>query len=248
MESKRNNDSIIAAAVTFAVALAILLFLFFGGMSFDRQLLAESSTPEIAPEEEELFIEPEILRDLGEPDAVNHDAPAPAFKGEPEPSETDNTKLVVPDKNPKPAPPIEKPITQTKESPVKATTPSVSDEEKQKVTSSVAKGFSGRNGASEGKDGVNGAGGSGTGVAGTASGRTFLNCPRPDVTLQHKTVVKVNVVIDQDGNVISASAAGAAASAEIRKKCEQAAKGAKWSPKKGAGETRGSITFTITPR
>lgn len=247
-ENKRQNkDRLVAAAVTFAAALLILLFLFFGGMTFDRQLLAESSTPEIMDEDEELFIEPEILEELGEPDAVTHDAPAPAFKGEPEPDVKDNTKLVVPGQNPKPAPPVEKPVTQTKESPVKSTEPSVTKEEKQKVTSSIAKGFSGRNGASEGKNTQgNGAGGSGTGISGNANGRTFLGCPKPDVTLQHKTVVKVSVVIDAAGNVISASASGGA-DATIRRKCEAAAKSAKWSEKKGAGETRGTITFTITP-
>ena len=81
--NNKNKDSIIAAAVTFAVALLLLLFLFFGGMTFDRSQLAASSIPEIAPEEEELFIEPEILQDLGEENAIVEDAPAPAFKGEP---------------------------------------------------------------------------------------------------------------------------------------------------------------------
>lgn len=66
------------------------------------------------------------------------------------------------------------------------------------------------------------------------------------MTLRNKTTVTVSVVIDSDGNVISAKASGGA-SASIRRACEQAAKGAKWSPKKGAGETRGSISFTITP-
>lgn len=244
-DSRQKKDSIIAAAATFLIALAILLFLFFSGLSFDKELMAQSSIPE--PEEEELFIEPELLEDLGEPDAVNHDSPAPAYKGEPEPAETDNTKLVVPGENPKPAPPVEKPTTQTKESPVKATTPSVTDEEKKKVTSSVAKGFSGRNGASEGKTGDNGAGGTGAGISGNANGRTFISCPKPDVTLQHPITVKVSVVIDASGKVTSASASGGA-DASIRRKCEQAARQAKWTEKKGAGDTRGTITFNIYPK
>ena len=247
MNNKQKKDSYIAAGVTTVVMLLILLFLYFGGYSFDRQLLAESSTPEIAPEEEEIFLEPEILRDLGEENATHNDAPAPAFQGEPEPSETDNTKLVVPGENPKPAPPIEKKVTTKKESPVKATEPSVTKEEKQKVTSSVAKGFSGRNGTPEGNSGTDGAGGTGMGIRGSANGRTFRGCPSPDVSLRHKTTVKVAVVIDADGNVTSATASGGS-SAQIRRACEQAARGAKWSAKKGAGETRGTITFTITPR
>lgn len=85
------------------------------------------------------------------------------------------------------------------------------------------------------------------GITGNASGRTFKGCPKPDVTLRNKTTVTVSVVIDADGNVTSAKASGGS-SAAIRRACEQAARGAKWSAKKGAGETRGSITFTITPR
>lgn len=247
MNSREKKDSLIAAAVTFAAALIILLFLFFGGMRFDRALLAESSVPEIQDdEEEELFIEPELM-DLGEPDATNHDSPAPMQQGEPEPDVTDRTKLVVPGTNPKPAPPVEDVIKTTKESNVQATTPPITEEERQKVTSSVAKGFSGRNGTPEGKTGSAGAGGDGVGINGNANGRTFLGCPKPDVTLRHKTVVKVTVVIDADGNVTKASASGGA-DASIRKKCEQAARSARWSAKKGVAETHGSITFTITPR
>lgn len=244
-KKKDHKADWIAAIVTFIAILIILLFLFFGSISFDRALLASSSIPEMQSDEE-LFIEPE-LTDLGEPDAINNDAPAPAFKGEPEPAETDQTKLVVPGDNPKPAPPVEKLISSTKESDVKTTTPSVTKEEKSKVTSSIAKGFSGRNGASEGTSGNSGSGGTGSGVSGNANGRTFLGCPVPDVTLRNKTIVTVNVVINADGKVISASASGSA-DASIRKKCEAAARNAKWSAKKGAGETRGSIRFTIVPK
>lgn len=245
--SQEQKDKSIAAAITFVVMLLIILSLFFGKVSFDREQLAEASTPEISMEEEELFLEPEILKPLGEEDAVVNDAPAKAFKGEPEPAETDNTKLVVKGENPKPAPPVEKHVTTPKESPVQATEPTISKEEKQKVTSTVANAFSGRNGATEGTNGNNGAGGTGMGISGNASGRTFLGCPKPDVTLRNKTTVTVSVVIDAEGKVISANASGGA-SAAIRRACEQAARGAKWSAKKGAGESRGTITFTITPR
>ena len=245
MKDNNRKADIIAAAVTMLATLIILLFLFTGSLNFDRALLASSSIPEIQ-DEEEIFIEPELM-DLGEPDATEHDTPAPAFKGEPEPAETDNTKLVVPGDNPKPAPPTEKLVTQKQESPVKATEPTVSKEEKSKVTSKMAKSFSGRNGATEGKNGSSGAGGTGTGVSGNANGRTFLGCSLPDVTLRTKTVVKVNVVINADGKVISANASGSA-DASIRRKCEAAARTAKWSAKKGVAETRGSITFTIVPK
>ena len=247
MTSREKKDSAIAAGVTFIVALLLLLFLFTGSLGFDRALLAASSEPEVAePEEEELFIDPELL-DLGEENAVTKDAPAPAFQGEPEPAEEDKAEVVEPGENPKPAPPTPKPVTQKKESPVKATEPSATDKERSKATSTVAKGFSGRNGVADGKAAESvGSGGTGVGVAGNARGRTFTTCPKPDVSLRHKTVVTVSIVVDASGRVTSASASGNA-SAEIRRKCEQAALQARWTEKKGAGETRGTITFTITP-
>lgn len=243
---RQKRDSIIAAAITFVAVLLILLLLFVGGMSVERRELAKDSTPELM-QDEETFLEPEILQDLGEPDATANDAPAPVEQGEPELAPVENTKLVVKGDNPKPAPAVEKKVTTTKESPVKATEPQVTKEEASKITSSMANKFSGKNGATEGTAGSNGSGGTGIGIKGNANGRNFLGCNKPDISLQHKTTVKVSVVIDAEGKVISATASGGA-SASIRRACEAAARTAKWSAKKGAGETRGSITFTITPK
>lgn len=248
--NNKNKDSIIAAAVTFAVALLLLLFLFFGGMTFDRSQLAASSIPEIAPEEEELFIEPEILQDLGEENAIAEDAPAPAFKGEPRQADEEQTKLVVPGKNEKPAPPVEKPVTQHKESPVKATEPPKTSEEKKTVTSKMANKFPGRNGTSSGTSGTSGAGGTGVGISGSVSGRTFKGCPKPSVELQNKVVVEVRVTIDAAGRVTAATARSKSgkASASILRACEQAARGARWSEDKDTPSAKGTLTFTITPR
>ena len=86
---REDKDRAIAAGLTFFVALILLLVLFFGGISYDRQLLAESSTPELLPVEEELFIEPELV-DLGEEASVNHNPkPAPPRKGAPAPAPED---------------------------------------------------------------------------------------------------------------------------------------------------------------
>lgn len=244
------KNSLIAAVVTFAVALLVLLFLYFGGMHFDRQELAVASTPEIVAEEEELFIEPEIVEDLGERDAVEHDQPAPAFKGEPEQAEEENTKLVVPGKNPKPSPPVEKPVTQQKESPVKATEPSKNEEEKKKVTSKLANKFSGKNGSETGTSGNSGAGGTGIGISGSVTGRTFKGCPKPSVELQNKVVVEVRVTIDAAGRVTKATARSKQGnpSSAILRACEQAARGARWSDDKDTPSANGILTFTITPK
>ena len=109
-----NKDRAIAAGITFIALLILILFLFKGGMSFQRIELAEASTPEIMlPEdEEETFIEPEILKVQGEPDATENDAPAPVEQGEPVKAPVENTKIVEPGENTKPAPQIEKKITQ----------------------------------------------------------------------------------------------------------------------------------------
>lgn len=248
IKDNNNKDRLIAAGVTFLAALIILLFLFTGGLHYQRAQLAEASVPELMEpdDDEELFLQPELLAEQGEPDATAQDAPAPAEQGEPD-NGPENTKLVVPGDNPKPAPQIEKKITQTAESPVKATNPPATKEEPSRVSSELANKFSGKNGTPAGKTGSNGSGGDGQGVTGTANGRVFKGCNMPDVALRHKTTVKVSVVIDAEGNVIKATASGAP-DASIRRACEQAARSARWSAKKGAAETYGTITFTITPK
>jgi len=249
MALEKKSDSIIAAAVTFVVTLLILLFLVFGGMSFDPDQLAVSSSPELAPDEE-LFIEPEIMRDLGEENATMQDAPAPAFKGEPEQAETENTKLVVPGKNENPTPPVEKPVSHKTESQVKATEPPKTSKEKKTVTSKMANKFSSHNGTSTGTSGTSGAGGTGVGISGIVSGRTFKGCPKPNVELQNKVVVEVRVTIDANGRVTTAKARSKSgkASGSIIRACEQAARSARWSEDKDTPSARGTLTFTITPR
>lgn len=241
-----DKDRAIAAFFTFLIALVILLVLFFGGISWNSDAITKAPAAELM-EDEELFIEPELV-ELGEENAVNNNKPAPAMKGEPDPAPEDKAEIIEPGPKPEPAPPKPKLNTQKKESTMKVEEPSQTDKERQKATSSVASKFSTKNGAVEGTDkGTSGAGGTGIGVSGNAHGRSFISCPKPDVALRHKTIVTVNVVIDAEGKVTEASATGSA-DASIRRKCEAAARQARWSAKKGATSTRGSITFTITPR
>lgn len=245
--TRAEKDRAIAAAATFGVALVLLLVLFAGGLTWDRDALAKASTPEIMPDDE-LFIEPELV-ELGEETSVTHDKPAPTLKGEPEPAPEDHAEIVEPGPKPDPKPkPVRNEITQKRESKIQKEEASKTDKERQQATSSVASKFATKNGAPEGSDkGTSGAGGTGVGVSGNAHGRSFISCPKPDVALRHKTVVTVNVVIDAEGRVTEATATGSA-DASIRRKCESAARQARWSAKKGASSTRGSITFTITPR
>lgn len=248
MNKSEKRDSLIAAGVTLLVLVLLVLGMLFGGLTYNSNLV-KASIPENM-EEEEIFLDPELLletnKSIGEEDAVNHDSPAPEVKGEPVPSEIEQPHTQIKGTNPNPAPEIHEHITSTKESAVQTTTPSQKEEEK--AASSMAGKFGNKPGAADGKfDSTSGSGGVGSGVTGKMSGRQFLGCPLPDVTLANRTVVTVSITVDADGKVTSATASGAA-DRSIRKKCEEAAMKAKWSPKKGATSTRGSITFTIIPR
>ena len=241
---QENKDRIIAGTITAVVVALILVFLFVVGIGWDKAALSQSSIPE-EQSDEELFLDPELL-DLGETQTDMIDAPAPSEIGEPELAEQENPEPVVKGENPKPTPPQEKIITQSKDSPVKKTEPNATDRELKKVTSTVANSFSAKNGKTDGKFNSSGSGTTGVGVTGSARGRSFIGCPKPVVELTRKTTVVVNIQVDEDGKVISASAGGSA-NADIRRKCEQAAMQATWSKKPGSGITPGTITFTITP-
>lgn len=241
------KDRLVAAAITLLAVILILLCLIFGHFTSVMPELAAESTPELmAPEDEELFIEPEVLRDLGEPEAVAKDAPAPVEQGEPKPAPVENNKLVSPGENHKPAPQTEKLISSKKESPVKTTEPPVSKEEPSAISSAMANKFPGKNGQPSGSTGSNGAGGSGSGINGHANGRSFLGCPKPYVELRSPVTITVTVMIDADGKVVSAKASGGTSAAQ-RQACEKAAMQARWSAKKGQAQTRGTLTFHITP-
>lgn len=246
MTPGEKKASAIAAAITFAVVALLLLVLFTCSIGWDRVALSAASVPEPTADEE-LFIDPELI-DLGEMSTPEIDEATPAEIGEPVKADVDVRQPVERGENPDPAPPVEKKITQKKESPVKATEPQQTKEERRKASSTVADKFSGKSGVTDGKFASSaGAGSTGVGVTGKARGRSFLGCPKPVVELTNKVTVVVDIVVNEEGGVISASARGSA-SASIRRKCEQAARQARWSKKRGAGDTPGTITFVITPR
>ncbi len=246
MKEIEKKASVIAACITFAVTGLLLVILFTCSLTWDRAALASMSTPE-EQSDEELFISPELI-DLGEMSTPMTDEATPSEIGEPVPAPEEVKQPIEKGENPEPAPVVEKKITQKSESPIKVKDPPAEKEEKKVVTSKMADKFSGKNGSVDGKfASANGAGGIGVGVTGNARGRTFLGCPKPVVELTNKTVVIVDIVVNEEGNVVSASARGSS-SATIRSKCEQSALKARWSAKRGAGDTRGTITFTITPR
>ena len=248
MKATERRDSLIAAIITFVAICLVLVWLLLSTLHYDEKMAASSENPQL--EEDEIFLDPEILLDnkqsIGEPDAIAQDAPAPEIKGEPAPAPAEQPHTVVTGENTTPSP-EQTLIASTAESTVQTAAPDKKKEE-EKVASSMAGKFKTKPGSTEGKfDSPGGSDGVASGVTGKMSGRQFLGCPLPDVALSHKTTVTVSITVDAEGKVVSATASGAA-TREIRKKCEQAAMQAKWSAKKGATSTRGSLTFTIIPK
>lgn len=248
MNKSERRDSFIAAFVTILAIGLVLVWLILATLHYDERLAKNSENPEL--EEEEIFLDPELLlqnnKTVGEPDAISHDTPAPEIKGEPAPAPEEQPHTVVSGENtvPSPEPTL---ISSNKESAVQTAAPDKKKEE-EKVATSMAGKFNSKPGSVSGKfDSPGGSDGAGSGVTGKMSGRQFLGCPLPDVSLTHKTTVTVSITVDAEGKVLTATASGAA-TREIRKKCEQAAMQARWSAKKGATSTRGSLTFTIIPK
>lgn len=240
------KDRIIAGTATLLAALLLLLVLFFTNIGQDAPELARNSIPEIAVDDE-MFLEPELI-DPGQEDVSTDDKAADALQGEPEKAPEPQPETVVKGTNEKPAPPKEKLATQKKESPVKATEPQKTDKEPKKAADPAAGKFSGQSGNQGGKaDGQASSGTTGTGVTGSARGREFLGCDHPKTSLRYTTKITVDVNVNAEGRVTWASARSGG-DAAIRRECERAARTARWSPKKGASETPGTITFTITPK
>ncbi len=230
MNKSERRDSLVAAFVTILAVGLLLVWLLVATLHYDERLAKNSENPEL--EEEEIFLDPELLlqndKTIGEPDATSHDTPAPEIKGEPAPAPVEQPHTVVSGENTAPSP-EQTLITSNQESTVQTTAPDKKKEEEKVATSMTGK-FSSKPGSVQGKfDSPGGSDGAGSGATGKMSGRQFRGCPLPDVSLAHKTTVTVSITVDAEGKVLTATASGAA-TREIRKKCEQAAMQARWSP------------------
>lgn len=247
------KDAIIAASVTFGVAIVVLLLLFFLSLDYDRQALAQMSTPEMI-DDEEVFLEPELLvvGNDGETDLDETTDAAPQTPGEPDPAEKEQPLRVVKNEVPPKETPVSnkpKQVAANTESDVKTSTPKLSKEEEQRIASMGGKLKSDNNGSRTGAEGANsGTGGTGVSTDGALKGRSMISCPTWKLKLNQRTVVTVNVTVDADGNVTQASARSGAGSNNLRAQCVKMAKGSKWTPKKGAAPASGTITFTIIPQ
>lgn len=244
--------SIIAAAATFIIALVILLLLFTLSLRYDREALATSSTPEIQ-EEEEIYLEPEILQIEEQGEVLNKEEQqsAPQPPGQPDPAEEEQPERIVHNLEKNPEPPVSnkpKLISTPEPSDVKTSPPKVDTRNEQRIASMSGKFQTDNNGAQNGREsGVSGTGGVGVAKTGSVSGRKMLSCPTSIVTLNQTTTIRVNITVNAAGNVISAKAVSGGTPA-LRSACEGWARGSKWSPAPGAPDATGSITFTITPK
>lgn len=254
-ERDRNSQrraSLIAALVTFGSALVILVLLFVLNIGGSRQVLAEVSTPEVQ-DDEEIFLEPEFLTQdvLGEQEAEEIDEAAPQTPGEPDRADEDQPVRVVPnEKEPQQPPVSNKPeLVSSKEdkSDLKTSTPKLSKEEEQRIAAVSGKLKTDNNGSRTGKEsGESGAGGEGISTVGSLKGRKMISCNTWKVRLTQKTVVKVSITVNAEGNVTKATAVSGG-TPNLRTQCEKMAMTSKWDKKAGAAPASGTITFTISP-
>ncbi len=102
-------------------------------------------------------------------------------------------------------------------------------------------------GVGKGEDGKGGAGTSNYSDGYSLNGRSAKFLPKPESNKKETGNVVVIIEVDQEGRVISARAGGKGTTimdTNIWRKCEQAAKKAKFSPKADAPEKqRGTITY-----
>ena len=244
--------SIIAAAITFGAALIILVLLFVLTVGDDRRMLAETSMPEMQ-DDEEIFLDPELMMvdHIGEEESdldVEQTAQQPPGQPDPAPEEQP-VRVVRNEEQPKEEVVSSKPklVSSDKPNEVKTSSPKLSLEEEKRIASMGGKFKTENNGGNTPSEST----GSSINPTGQLSGagsqgRKMESCPRQSVKASQKVVVTVDVKVNAQGLVTSATARGG--NEEQRKQCEQMARGSRWTPKAGEGEVPGKITFTIIPR
>lgn len=250
-QTNRNHRiQLVAGLLTLLLAALIVAILFVGGISWEETQEGKQPKPEIAMLEtdDETFIEPELVTDPGVQDATEPGEPAPQVNGEPEPADKPNDRVVVSGKNEQKTPAVEKPITQKQPSTVKATEPTKNDKPDQKIQGKT-KFNTGKNGDPNGKPGATGSGGQGSANAhGSMKGRSLISCPKftPNLSKTEKVVLRVTVT--EEGSVRKASFKQRCSITAVNEQCLQAALKSRWTPKKGAGDKEGTLTFTLTPK
>lgn len=242
----------IALGVTVVAALLLLLLLWGVKMpSHDPAPVAgnEEISVFIPPQDDEPeFIEP-ILEDAGQHTDINQDSPDAAPSGEPDLSETVADKLVVNGPNPTPNKENEPLAATTAPSQAKTATPSPKDSPDSRIAGEMKNSFSAHNGRSDGKADASGTAlqGNGQGVAGVlGNGRKLEWNPTMSVSITRTTVVTVTVMVRADGTV-SKAYNPRGGNPSLQSKVLAASEKTKWTPKPGAPEARGTLTWTFQP-
>lgn len=249
-DPRDRKAAVIAACITFGAACVVLVLLFVLYVGSDRSALAEASMPELQ-DDEEIFLDPDymVIDDRGDEDMPDIDEAAPQPEGVPDPAEAEQPVSVV-----QPQKPVEKPtgnkaetVSTTKQSDVKSTTPQPTDQDKKRIESMKNGKFTDNNGSATGKNSSNsGSGGDGVSAQGNVNGRTMEGFDPKKVKLQGTVKVTVNIKVDEEGKVKSATIRSGGNS-EQQKACIEMAYSSRWTAVSGAPLASGTITFTLIP-
>lgn len=111
----------------------------------------------------------------------------------------------------------------------------------------VKKGSGGSTGVGEGSGKGSGGEGGGSGISFSLEGRGSTSLPKPTATSTENGTIVVTIMVDQEGNVVSAKAGVRGTTlwdTNLFRRCEQAAKKSKFTAKPDAPELqKGTITY-----
>lgn len=253
---------LIAAVVTFLVTALLVLLLLFVKFSLPSSVEAEQKTnPTLMAADADEFIDPEEfieppveVVDAGEPDPSQaiEETPAPAPLGEPDLAPEKSTKVSTSGDRTSPNNSAEKLVTQKQESTVKHTNPSKKPEPDSRISSEVGNKFNPHNGTPSGKQtGTAGSSDTGSG-AGSTQGyldgkRKMLSCNNKfPLRISKEIKVVVAVTVNDKGRVVKAKCK-TSVDPTLARKLENESLGSTWTPKPGAAEAQGTITWTLRP-
>lgn len=258
--SHESHIRIISGVVTLVVAVLLFLFLWFVTFTVTPTEEPAKTSPALLAIDEEEFIDPEEfieppmeVENAGEPNPMtnNDDSPAPSPAGEPEPSPVKSDKVSTSGKNQTPNSSSEKLVTQKQTSPLTHANPSPKDVPDSKITTEVGGRFTQHNGSPDGKQtGTSGSSQDGSG-AGSAEGyldgkRKMLSCNNKfPIKISKDITVKVSVTVNDKGRVIKAKCLTQLADKSLARKLEQESLGSTWTPKAGAPDAIGTITWHL---
>lgn len=261
------RDALIAASVTFVVALLLLLLLFLIPLSRgDRGALAQASIPE-TQDVEEIYLEPSLMElemaPHGDENAEDIDETAPQAPGEPDLAEEENLVLEVtadepveqPRQSDTPAKTEQNPeVTTQNTSPVAPTKPSIPGQHDSRLTTTGDNFKSDNNGSKSGTSAsASGSGGNGSSAKGHVNGREFKGCDKITDWTGVAATVRVDIVVDAAGNttgVTDIQTINGTASSSQKEACRKMAYSAKWdaASSKDAPDVTGYILFKLTPK